>query len=239
MSTFLELCGELHAETSDSGSFPATVVGVTGQHARTVRWARNAWREIQNRHANWLWLRSTFTFNTTASDDTYAYVDAAVTDSRLVAAITRFSRWWLIDDEGYPNIRSYLTSAGVSGEKYLGPLPWASFRDLYKKGSQTNNAPVHVSVDPQRNLVFGPKPDGIYTITGEYQMSAQVLSDDADTPEMPSDYHQLIVYYAMKKYAGNRAAPEAMARGVTEGNAIMRQLENNQRPQTVLGGPLV
>ncbi len=234
---FLTICGELHAETSDTGSFPATVVGVTGQHARTVRWAKNAWREIQNRHANWLWLRSTFTLNTTASDDTYAYGDA--TDSRLTGDITRFSRWWLEDNEGFPNVKCYLTSGGVSGEKYLSPLSWPAFRDLYKRGTQTDNVPVHVSVDPQRNLVLGPKPDAIYTITGEYQMGAQVLTLDADTPEMPEDYHQLIVYYAMKKYAGNRSAPDVMIRAITEGNAVMRQLENNQRPECGVAGPLV
>lgn len=233
---FLTLCGELHAETTDSGAFPSTVVGVTGQHARTVRWVKNSWIELQNRHADWQWLRSTFTLNTTASDDTYAYGDA--TDSRLSAAISRFSRWWLLDNEGFPSVKCYLTSAGVSGEKYLLPLPWANFRDLYKRGTQTNNAPVHVSVDPQRNLVLGPKPDDIYTISGEYQMGAQTLAANADTPEMPSEYHQLIVYWAMKKYGGYRAASDVVVRGTQEGNAMLRQLENNQRPECSLSGPL-
>ena len=236
MSTFQELCAELHGETIDSGSFPATVIGVTGEHARTVRWVRNAYRELQNRHQDWLWLRSRWTVDTTSGDDEYAYGD--VTDSRLTGAISRFSRWWLYDIEGFPNVKSYLTSAGVSGEKYLIPLSWPAFRDLYKKGTQTNNAPVHVSVDPQRNLVFGPKPNGIYTITGEYQMSAQVLSLDADTPEMPVDYHMLIVYLAMKKYGANRSAPEVLSRGITEGNALLRQIEGNQRPECGMAGSL-
>lgn len=234
---FVTICQELHSETVDSGSFPATVVSVTGQNARTKRWAKNSWVELQNRHQDWLWLRSTFTVNTVASDDTYAYGD--VTDSRLSALIARFARWWLLDTDGFPNVKSYLTSAGVSGEKYLLPLPWASFRDLYRKGTQTNNAPVHVSVDPQRNLVFGPKPNAVYTITGEYQMSAQVLALDADTPEMPSDFHWLIVYEAMKKYGGFMAAPDAVSRGITEGNKLMRQLEARQRPECTLAGPLV
>ena len=96
-----------------------------------------------------------------------------------------------------------------------------------------------MTIDPQRNLILGPKPDAAYTITGEYQMSAQVLAADGDTPEMPSDYHQLIVYSAMKKYGGFHSAPEVSARGITEGNALMRQLESNQRPEVTLAGPLV
>lgn len=237
MSTYLSGSVDLRRECGMSGTGPAAVTGQTGDLERIVEWYAQAYTEIQNRHQDWLWLRSTFTVDTTASDDTYAYGD--VTDSRLSALITRFRRWWLYDVDGFPNVRSYLTSAGVSGEKYLLPLPWAAFRDLYKRGTQTNNAPVHITVDPQRNLVLGPKPNGIYTITGEYQMSAQVLAADGDTPEMPSDYHQLIVYEAMKKYGAFNSAPDVSSRGITEGNKLMRQLEGNQRPECGLAGPLV
>lgn len=236
MSTFLQLAAEARREILDTGTGPTTVVSQTGQLGNIVAWVAQSYTEIQNRHADWLWLRSTWTVNTVASDDTYAYGD--VTDSRLSAPIARFRRWWLYDNDGFPNVKCYLTSAGVAGEKYLLPLPWAAFRDLYRRGTQTNNAPVHVTVDPQRNLIIGPKPDAIYTITGEYQMSAQVLAADADTPEMPSDYHQLIVYEAMKKAGGSSSASEVSARGITEGNKVMRQLEANQRPECVLAGPL-
>ena len=197
MSTYLSGSVDLRRECGMSGTGPAAVTGQTGDLERIVEWYAQAYTEIQNRHQDWLWLRSTFTVDTTASDDTYAYGD--VTDSRLSALITRFRRWWLYDVDGFPNVRSYLTSAGVSGEKYLLPLPWAAFRDLYKRGTQTNNAPVHITVDPQRNLILGPKPNGIYTVTGEYQMSAQVLAADGDTPEMPSDYHQFNFYQTPKK----------------------------------------
>jgi len=237
MSTYLSGSVDLRRECGMSGTGPAAVTGQTGDLERIVEWYAQAYTEIQNRHQDWLWLRSTFTVDTTASDDTYAYGD--VTDSRLSALITRFRRWWLYDVDGFPNVRSYLTSAGVSGEKYLLPLPWAAFRDLYKRGTQTNNAPVHITVDPQRNLILGPKPNGIYTVTGEYQMSAQILAADGDTPEMPSDYHQLIVYEAMKKYGGFNSAPDVSSRGITDGNKLLRQLESNQRPECGLAGPLV
>jgi len=220
-----------------TGTGPAAVTEQTGELERIVAWVKNGYIEVQNRHKDWLWLRSTFTVNTVASDDTYAYGD--VTDSRLAGVITRFSRWWLLDNEGFPNVKIYLTSDGVAGERYLTPLPWAQFRDLYKRGTQTDNFPVHVTVDPQRNLVLGPKPDAVYTVTGEYQMSAQVLAANGDTPELPSDFHQLLVYEAMKKYGTFRSAPDVLSRGTTEGNKLMRQLEGNQRPECRIGEPLV
>ena len=126
MSTFLQLCSDTRRECGVAGTGPTAVTDQSGQLENIVNWVKNAFVEIQNRHQDWLWLKSTFTFDTTASDDTYAYGDAAVTDSRLSAAISRFRRWWLYDVDGFPNVKCYLTSAGVSGEKYLLPLPWAT-----------------------------------------------------------------------------------------------------------------
>jgi hypothetical protein len=236
---FLQLCQRLNQEVGElgnAGSVPAATTNQTGRNRRLVNWIAQAYAEIQDRYTNWRWLRSTFTVNATSGDDTYAGTDC--TDSRLSAAVSRFARWWLEDDDENPNIRIYLSSSGVSGERYLIPIPWNYFRDLYKKGTQTNGPPVHVTIDPQNNIVLGPKPDDTYVVTGEYQMAGQALAADADTPEMPSRFHMLIVYEAMKKYAGHQSAPEVMSRAVLEGNKVMRQLEADQLPRIRFAGPL-
>lgn len=197
---------------------------------------KNAWTEIQNRHYNWRWLRSGFTVNTTSGDGTYAGTDC--TDILTSATVTRFGSWVRLDDNGASNIKCYLTSGGVAGEYWLTDLPWSYYYALYRRGTQNNGQPVHFSIDPQNNLVIGPKPDGIYTISGEYYRSAQTFAADADTPEMPSQFHQLVVYMAMQKFAAYQNAPEVMSRGVTEGNRVMRQLEKNQLPMIGFGAPL-
>lgn len=237
MSTYLQLCQSLRQECGIDGTGPTSVTGQTKDLARVVDWVKNSWTQIQSRHEAWRWMRSTFIVNTVANDDTYAYGDC--TDSRLSATITRFKRWWERDDDGYGNMLCYLTATGVSDQQTLGYLPWSNFRYLYKRGSQTNNRPVHFTIDPQNNIVLGPKPDAVYTITGEYQMSAQTLTDNTDTPEMPADYHMLIVYTAMEKYAGYTSAPEIMSRATLEGNRLMRQLEANQLPRFKMARPLV
>lgn len=238
MSNYLQLCQDLRREASISGTGPSATASQTGEYLRVTNWIKQAWIDIQNRHQapGWRWLRSPFTVNTVAEDDTYAATDC--TDSRLSAAITRFRRWWLLDDEGCPAIKCYLSSAGVAGENYLTPLTWNQFRDIYKRGTQTSSQPQHVAVDPQNNLVLGPKPSAVYVVSGEYQMSAQILAANDDTPEMPSDFHSLIWRYAMQMYAGHQAAPEAMARAISEGNRQMRQLERDQLPEMRMGGPL-
>lgn len=232
--TFLELCQATARECGISGTVPTTVASQTGELNRIVQWVKDAYTEIQNRHKNWLWLRSEFTFGTTADDDTYGYLD--LTDVSDAAAISRFSHW-LIHDPEWP-AKSYLTSTGVSGEGFLTFMEWNHFRRVYKVGTQTSGQPAWITVDPRQNLVLGPAPSAAYTITGDYQQSAQLMSADGNIPEMPTHFHMLIVYYAMQKYAGFDAANEIMIRAVNEGGRLMRQLENNQLPQLRFAAPM-
>lgn len=238
MSTYLELVNDLARESGIGGSASAVsaVTGQSGQALRFVEWIARSYKDIQNRHDNWGWLRSTFTVDTTAGDDTYAGTDC--TDSRLSTAITRFKKWWKYDECGAPAMKRYLTSGGVSGEVWLIYLPWGHFRSIYKFGTQNNGAPVHFTIDPQNNLVLGPKPDAIYTVTGEYQMSAQVLAANSDTPEVHEDYHDLIYWYALEKYGKFSASPEAVAQAQRESARLMRQLEKKELPAIALGAPL-
>lgn len=238
MSTYLELCNELAQEAGVSGaaSSISAVTNQSGQALRLVNWIKRSWTEIQNRHNNWRWMRSKWSVNTVASDDTYAYSDC--TDTRLSATISRFARWLPFDDSGAANIKRYLTSGGVSGEIWMTNLPWDYFQAVYRRGQQNNGPIVHVTIDPQNQLVVGPKPDDIYTVSGEYMMSAQVLAADSDTPEMPSRFHDLIVYRAMEKYGRFYAAGEVLARGEREGGRLMTQLEADQLPALAYGAPL-
>lgn len=238
MSTYLQLCQHLRREAGGASTGPSAVTGQTGLNEKYVNWIAQAWTELQGKHVapGWRWMRSTWSVNTVAGDDTYAGTDC--TDTRLSAVVTRFRRWIHLDDDGCSNVKSYLSSGGVAGEHYLQFLPWNYFRDRYKRGTQNNNPPVHFSIDPQNNLVLGPKPNAVYVVSGEYQMSAQVLTADGDTPEMPSDFHMLIVYEAMLKYAASSVAAEVLARARLEGGRLLRQLENDQLPEICCAGPM-
>ncbi|OIR02622.1 hypothetical protein GALL_153360 [mine drainage metagenome] len=238
MSTYLQLCSKTRQNMRVSGATISTVAAQTGELKRVIDWVADAWSDIQLRYIDWRWMRSRFTVNTVASTDTYAY--GSVTDSRLNALIDRFSRWIILDDRGFSNITMFLTSSGVAGERYLIYLPWSDFRYIYKRGMQSTitGVPAHFTIDPDNNLVLGPNPNDIYTVRGEYQMSPQVLSLDADVPEMPAQFHDLIMYRTMEKISTDLVAPEKLERAVKEGNRIMRALEQNQRPIIGIGGPL-
>lgn len=231
--TYLSICQSTRQECRINGTGPTTVVSQLGLLKDLVDWVSKSYTELQLKR-DWRWMRSTFTVNTVSGTDTYAYGDC--TDSRLSAVISRFGRWHLIEDEA-PNVTLYLTSAGVGGENYLTPIDWAAFRDRYKRGSQSNSQPIHIAIDPQNRLVLGPAPDAVYTINGEYQMSPQTLALDADVPEMPARFHDLIMYMAMEKYGASKGALEVFQRGGYEGKLLLRALERDQLPMVTLAGP--
>lgn len=48
-------------------------------------------------------------------------------------------------------------------------------------------------------VVFYPTPDNIYNFTLRYWRLPQDMVNEADTPEIPVQYHELLVAYAMRK----------------------------------------
>lgn len=234
MSTFLEGVQDLASEAAVAAS-PSTVVSQTGESLRLVTWYQKAYTEIQNRHGGlWRWLRRDFTFDTTASDDTYEYGD--VTDVDAGAVISRFNRWRINDYEDPP--KAYLTSSGVGGEYWLNYVEWEDFKRIYKIGTAITGQPAHITVDPRNQIVLGPTPDAIYTITGEFYRSKQSLTANADTPEMPEQFHDLIVYRALEKYARYEEQELLLRMAQREGMRLMRQLESDQFPRFKMAGPL-
>lgn len=232
MATYLTGSQDVATEVGIDNGGPSDVTTQTGEYNRIVRYYRDAYIEVQNR-TKWRWLRHPFTFNTVADDDTYAYTD--VTDVTASATISRFGEW-LLTSENTP--KAYLTSSGVGSQYLLIWMPWDYFSQVYKLGTVASGAPAHITVDPQNNILIGPPPSAVYTITGEYYRSPQILAADGDTPEMPTQYHNLIMYGAMKKYAMFESAPEVDARATFEYNRMLRQLENNQGPSINFGPPL-
>ncbi len=230
MSTNLQLCQSLRQECTDTGSGPSAVTGQTGELARFVQWIVQAWNELQQESELWRWMRKSFAVNTVASTGEYAY--GACTDTVSAVAITRWARW-------YRNtFKCYLASAGVGSEYPLLWMEWDDFRRLYRYGTQNNGQPQRFSIDPSGRICLGPKPNDVYVVSGDYQIGPQTLAADGDIPEMPTRFHQLIVYEAMSKYGGNRVAPEAILRANAEGGKLRAALELDQLPRWTYGEPL-
>ena len=234
MATFLSGVNDLLRELSLTVT-PTDVTNQTGELDRLIKWYRDAYIDIQNRNGGeWRWLRHPFTFDTVADDDEYAYTD--VTDVSASAVISRFNKWHLASPINTP--KAYLTSGGIGSQYRLTFIDWDDFSSIYKIGSNPSAAPQFITIDPQDNIVLGPPPSGVYTVTGEYYRAPQILAANADTPEMPSQFHRLIVFAAMKQYALSNVAVEFDSSANYNYNRLMTQLDNNQGPTIKFGGAL-
>lgn len=223
---FLELARDLRRESGAGGddNAPSGVTGQLGEPQRLVQWVVKAWNEIQQHRADWLWMRSDFTFNTVAG--TAAYLSSAMTDSVAGAPITRFSDW------RRDTLRSYLAATGVADEQYLVEWAYEDFRDIYEFGVHAHGRPTIFAVrDRDMAIVLGDTPNAAYTVRGQYQKSPQTLAAATDIPEMPNQFHSAIVYKAMQFYAAYEAAPEVMARGITGYNDMLRRIVRKQAPR--------
>lgn len=230
MTDFLTLCQDTARDCGIPGTGPAAVTNQTGQLGWLVRKVKESYVNLQNEQPDWRWLRSEFSVETSASDGQYAYGDC--TDTIASATITRFAKWWTEE------FQVYLTSAGVATQGHVAYVRWEEFRYTWRTGSPSTGHPCMVSVDPRDNLRLGPVPDAAYTVTGEYQKSAQILAADADVPEMPVRFHRLIVVRAMKAFATKYASPETWDAAHGEEEPLQLALEIDQLPERRFAPPL-
>lgn len=220
----ITLVDTLHRESRLPGSPPADVTGLSGRAADLLRWTIEAYNDIQrDKDGQWKWLRKAWQVDTVA--DTQSYAFGAVTDVETAAAIARF-RTWDLNEDTPPFI--YLLSDGKQNESELLVRHWNEFRRTYVRATHTSSAPTVISKSPDDVLYLGPTPSGVYRVSGSYWRSNQTLADAADIPEMPADYHMLIVYRAMVKYGYSIVAQDILARAETEGTALRNALIDQQ-----------
>lgn len=222
---FLELCQAVRREAGISGSGPTAVTNQIGEMDRVVNWVKTAWNDIQTMRPNWMWMRATFIFNTTASDHDYTPAQAGIA--------SRFSAW------SPTSFRIYKTSAGLSNQYHLPEISFDDFRRIYLTNTRVEGTPVCFAIAPDLSIVLGPFPDGIYTVEGEYWKAPQTLTANADTPEMPAQFHPLIVWKALEHYGYFESATEVIARAQKEMKFYRNRLQLNQLPDTAMAEPLV
>lgn len=213
---------------------PAAITGLTGRQARCLDWTKWAWREIQTRRKAWNWMRRDFTGAALNMTQTYEPSDWIA---------SRFGSW-VIEDATDSGWTIYLDSEGVSDERYLTYCPWEDFRTRIR-GSQEDDYPALVSIDPRKRVWLHPRPDDDYTVKGQYVLAPQELSDATDTPEIDEKWHDLIVLHALVLLHESDEAAFLDPRTRAKAQVMMSELEIAELPSmgmagsfTAGGGPL-
>jgi hypothetical protein len=146
-----------------------------------------------------------------------------------------FGKW---DRETF---RSYPTAVGFQGEMFLDEIPYDAWRNAYMLGAMraVQTRPVVVAVGPDQSVCIGPPSNGLYTITADYFVAPTSMVLDTDIPVgLPTRFHLLIVYLAMRKYAGYESAPEVYSRGSEESARMYAQLQAVRAPKFSFSGAL-
>lgn len=221
----LQLVNQTRVECGVSGPSLTSAQSQIGESARMVAWVQQAWIDIQTSKEDWMFLRTPFTFNTTASQWQYTATDAGLTD---------FGNW------KRDSFRCSSVGQNYKDEQLLNYMEWTTYRNLYRYANMRNTLarPVVVSITPEKDLAFGSMPDQAYVIDGEYYTQPVSLSADTDSPAIPDRFHMAIVYRAMMYYAGYEAAPEVLSRGDFEYRRLYSRMEIDQLPTIVSGPPL-
>lgn len=235
---FLALC---NAVASDSGTLSgetalSTVVGQTGRPAKIVRWTREAYIDLQNARRDWNWLRFEFSGSTVAATVRYSATSFIDVDSN--GLIDRFGAWIMKGDETEDRYTIYDPAIGLTDKGRLRFLMWDEFYRHRLNTAITSDRPAFFSIDPQNRLCLSPTPDKAYTILGPYRKSAQRLAANSDVPEMPADFHSLIVRFAVQALD---KSDEEYARIKMEDfykNMQFQQLVQMQLPTWTFAGPL-
>lgn len=220
----LELAQTLRSDAGISGS-DDTTIDPTGEWADVVRWVDRAWKDIQIQHkGTWNWMRKSVQFNTIANQKEYDPTEAPM-------SLTDFRNW--VE-------RSFRVYQGGDIGNQLDLVHWQSyelFRANYLIGSLATEAsrPNDVVISPSKSIILYPTPeDTSFTVTADYYSKPQVLAADDDEPNMPEEFHELILYRALTFASQVEGATDNYLFSKTEARELYAELMADQLPRMVI-----
>jgi hypothetical protein len=230
MATFLELVKDLARQ--DGSISPVSITSVenqTGRPEKMVNFIQKAYNNIQNSRRDWGWLTEEFTG--TLISGTPIYTAASFN-------LTRWSNWVEDGASDYFLPMSLRDPAiGLSDEGEIEQVLYEYWRHRYGRGDQSDmywNRPIEWAITPKKELAFGPWPDAAYTIRGQYQKGPQLLVANADVPEMPARFHDLIVWEALRLLLVHDGAYQESQFPTQEMATLRHELEIDQLPEVIV-----
>jgi len=216
--TFLELVQALAQEAAVNGEGPSTTVALVDEPKRVRDWIVQAWIEIQGTKLwNFLWEQ----------------VDIVMLDTTNVLATTVPETRWLKDDTWLPQP---VTSDNT--DRQLDYIRYSDFNAIYRRLGDPGSINTW-SIRPDNAFVVNAKAVGDTTINVQRYRAPQILVADGDVPLLPEDLHMLIVWTALKKYAGYDEAGNQRAIALDEMKIMKEALYTRCLPSFSMGGSLL
>lgn len=119
------------------------------------------------------------------------------------------------------------------------PMDPGDLRATQYPTNQTGRPEQYAIVQSGTDLQFTPIPDGVYSVQYEYWRRPATLTNDSDTPEIPSDYHDILVSYALSKCYRSEDDAQMSQFYMAEFQRDVRTYGNDLRGATAVDGPKV
>lgn len=233
MSTFLQLVNMTRQEAGlAAGDLTTLQTGLSAESNRIKNWVNREWYRIQSDKDQWQFLRRSGQFVTTAAQFLYSPAQVGAASTPVFAA-GDFANWKRDSFRVYkdPQYADEMLSAFMNYDQWRNLYQYASMRTNYSR-------PVAITVAPDKSLGLGMGPDAVYNVVYEYYAAPAYMAADTDVPNMPPEYHELIVFRALKAYGVFMAATEVIARAQEEIDRIWPKLCGDQLPIFMSGPPL-
>lgn len=208
---FLQMAQKVRQLVGMQGNGPSSV-SATGAEGLFLANVQDAWEDLQNAKKYWKWMRSEKSFNLAIGITTYTLLT-------IFGPGYRFKRW-LKDC-------FYITVSGT--KRKLRFIPYERFKYLHMNDT-TNSLVYEFTISPSDNSLIFNRPNDLYTIDCGYQKGNQSLVGATDVPELPVDYHMLIVYDAVNRYANTVQLPQDYSMRQAE---LFGMLLRDQNPEKI------
>ena len=218
-TTYLDLCQRLAQEAGVDGD-PAmsTVAGQTGELKRCCDWVNDALREILGLQ-KW----------------TFLWENAALTLPLGVNTIAG-----TIPASRYDLEQTWMTLTGATSPRNLDYVPWQDFSTNYQV-LQSPGSITAWSIQPDNTIVFNAVSTdaaGTPMRMQRFKLPTRMVAD-TDEPPIPADLRMLIVWTALKKYAGYDEAGGQREIAVDEARTMKEALYERCLQQLSFGAPLI
>lgn len=218
---FLEIAKRVRQEVGYSGVGPTSVKAQVGVYAKVVDWVKSAAESIHLSREQWRF-------------------DWARLVQELVEAKVSYS----LADDWDIDVRSLMpgsiciwqTAQGGVGRTWPDEMPWEHFRNL--DAASVSGIPMFFSLSPDHAIHFYPAPMAGLTMALEYYRNPQQLSENADVPRIPVQYHMAIVWSATLMAAEHDENGPLQLSAARKLSILMTQMERTEMPSMVLPEPM-
>jgi hypothetical protein len=220
---YLQICQDAVREAGIPGGGPSDVQNQTNILNDFVVWTRDAWVEIQS-EKDWDFRRGNKTVVLVAGTQDYDIYGTAVGNLAWtdLAAID-------------PNSKIIVTRPD-GAKYYLNLMQWDDYRARYGLATNVQNAPpIDCTITPDQKLRFMPPPDDAYSIDFPYWKTPTVLTAKTDTPAILANFHKVITWRAVKKFAAKKEAWALHGKADTQESTVYHELMRKYLPPVTAG----